>query len=447
MNVDMLGKTFKKRVFCDRWHTRNYMMSAAVVKPGIIGGMFDVQKIRKDFPILSRKAQGSKQLVYLDSAATSQKPQIVLDAMNEYYTQHNANVHRGIHTLGNESASLFQGARQKVAQFFGVDDNELILVRNTTEGINAFAYMWGEKHISEGDIVVSTEMEHHTNFVPWQQLAKRKHAAFVTVHVHENGELNLNHLEELLQTKKVKLVAVVHVSNAIGTINPIERIVEISHKYGAKVIVDGAQSASHMPVEFHKLGCDAYVFSGHKMLGPMGIGGLFVRADLLNELQPYLFGGGMINTVSAEETIFAELPDRFIAGTPDVAGTVGLAAACKYLNAVSMKEAFHHDQELVAYALEKLSAIQNVKIVGPLDSKKRCGSVAFLYNGVHAHDVAQILDSEGVAVRSGHHCTMPLHAKFGWVATTRASFNVYSTKQEIDVFIQALQKVKAVFGK
>lgn len=409
--------------------------------------MFDVQNIRKDFPILVRKLHGSKQLVYLDSAATSQKPQMMLDAMDEYYTQHNANVHRGIHTLGNESTSLFYKSRRKIARFFGADEHELILVRNTTEGINAFAYMWGERHISDGDIVVSTEMEHHTNFVPWQQLAKQKHVTFTAVRVNEHGKLDLNHLEELLKTKKVKLVAVVHVSNAIGTINPIEQIVEVAHKYGAKIIVDGAQSASHMPVDFHALGCDAYAFSGHKMLGPMGIGGLLVRAELFNELQPYIFGGGMIDTVSVEETTFAELPDRFIAGTPDVASTVGLAAACEYLNSIGMKEVFYHDQKLVAYALEKLSAIKNVKIVGPLDVRKRCGSVAFLYNGVHAHDVAQILDSEGVAVRSGHHCTMPLHAKFEWVATTRASFNVYSTKQEIDVLVQALQKVKEVFGK
>ncbi|KKS30506.1 MAG: Cysteine desulfurase [Candidatus Amesbacteria bacterium GW2011_GWA2_42_12] len=415
--------------------------------PGIIDGMFDVQKIRKDFPILSRKVQGSKQLVYLDSAATSQKPQGVLDAMNEYYTHFNANVHRGIHTLGNESTSVFQNSRQKIAQFFGADDNELILVRNTTEGLNALCYMWGEKHISEGDMIVSTEMEHHSNFVPWQQLAKRKHATFTAVHVHEHGELDLHHLEELLKTKKVKLIAVVHVSNAIGTINPIERIVELSHQYGAKVIVDGAQSASHMPVNFHKLEYDAYAFSGHKMLGPMGIGGLLVRAKIIDELQPYVFGGGMIDTVSVEETTFAELPDKYIAGTPDVASTVGLAVACGYLNTIDMKKAFQHDQELVAYALEKLSAMKNVKIVGPLDVKKRCGSVAFLYHGVHAHDVAQILDSEGVAVRSGHHCTMPLHTKFGWIATTRASFNVYSTTHEIDVLVQALQKVKVVFGK
>ncbi|MEK7458575.1 MAG: SufS family cysteine desulfurase [Patescibacteria group bacterium] len=409
--------------------------------------MFDANSMRRDFPILSRKLHRSKQLVYLDSAATTQKPRAVLDAMTEYYTQHNANVHRGIHTLGNESTGLFHQSRQQIAHFFGADENELILVRNTTEGINAFAYMWGEKHISDGDLVVSTEMEHHTNFVPWQQLAKRKRAMFTAVHVDNNGELDLNHLEKLLKTKKVKLIAVVHVSNAIGTINPIEKIVEISHKYGAKVIIDGAQSASHIPIDFHALGCDAYAFSGHKMLGPMGIGGLLIRANLFEELQPYVFGGGMIDSVSIEETTFAELPDQFIAGTPDVASTVGLAAACKYLNMVGMKEVFYHDQKLVAYALKKLSTIKNVKIVGPLNGKNRCGSVAFLYNGVHAHDVAQILDSEGVAVRSGHHCTMPLHTKFGWVATTRASFNVYSTEQEIDVFVQALQKVKVVFGK
>lgn len=407
--------------------------------------MLNVQRVRKDFPILSRKVHGTTPLVYLDSAATSQKPRQVLRAIQAYYEQHNANVHRGIHVLGDESTKMFHVARQQIAEFFGTEEQELILMRNTTEAINAFVYMWAEDHVGAGDIVVSAEMEHHSNFVPWQQLAKRKGAEFVAIHVTEQGLFDLEHLKKILSTKKVKIVAVTHVSNALGTINPIEEIVSLAHSAGAKVLVDGAQSAPHLPVNFRALGCDAFAFSGHKMLGPMGIGGLLVRRELLNELQPYLFGGGMINEVSIEHTTFADIPDRFIAGTPDVAGAVGLAAACEYLKNLGMKDVFEHDQELVAYALEKLAAIPQVTIIGPLDSKQRCGSVAFVYKGVHAHDVAQILDSEGVAVRSGHHCTMPLHMKFAWTASTRLSFNVYSTKEEIDRCVTALQKVREVF--
>ena len=410
-------------------------------------GMLNPDRVKKDFPILSRVIHENKRLVYLDSAATSQKPMAVLTAIQDYYLHHTANVHRGIHVLGDESTKMFYAARANIAAFFGADADELILMRNTTEALNGFIYMWAERHVGKGDVVVSSGMEHHSNFVPWQLLAKRKGCTFEVIPVTETGELDLKYLQKLLDGGKVKVVAFVHVSNATGTNNPVENIVKMAKKAGVITVVDGAQSAPHMPINFHALGCDVYAFSGHKMVGPMGIGGLIVRKELLKDMEPFLFGGGMINEVSLEETTFADVPDKFIAGTPDVASAVGLAAACDYLTSLDMKHVFAHDAMLVKYALEKLQNVEHVTVIGPTDASKRCGSVAFVYNSVHAHDVAQILDSEGIAVRSGHHCTMPLHKRFGWAATTRASFNVYTTKEDIDALVLALQKVKEVFKK
>ncbi|HKY74142.1 MAG TPA: SufS family cysteine desulfurase [Patescibacteria group bacterium] len=409
--------------------------------------MLNPDRVKKDFPILSRVIHENKRLVYLDSAATSQKPMAVLTAIQDYYLHHTANVHRGIHVLGDESTKMFYAARANIAAFFGADADELILMRNTTEALNGFIYMWAERHVGKGDVVVSSGMEHHSNFVPWQLLAKRKGCTFEVIPVTETGELDLKYLQKLLDGGKVKVVAFVHVSNATGTNNPVENIVKMAKKAGVITVVDGAQSAPHMPINFHALGCDVYAFSGHKMVGPMGIGGLIVRKELLKDMEPFLFGGGMINEVSLEETTFADVPDKFIAGTPDVASAVGLAAACDYLTSLDMKHVFAHDAMLVKYALEKLQNVEHVTVIGPTDASKRCGSVAFVYNSVHAHDVAQILDSEGIAVRSGHHCTMPLHKRFGWAATTRASFNVYTTKEDIDALVLALQKVKEVFKK
>lgn len=408
--------------------------------------MLNGQIIKKDFPIFKRILHGNKPLVYLDSAATSQKPQVVLDAISNYYENHNANVHRGIHVLGDESTKLFYSSRETVATFFGAKSQELILSRNTTESINLVSYAWGDKNLKKGDVVLTTEMEHHSNIVPWQQLSKRTGCEVSYIKVKEDGMLDLEDFEKKL-TKKVKLVAVVHVSNSLGTINPVKEMAVKAHKVGALMLVDGAQSAPHLPIDFKDLDCDFYAFSGHKMLGPMGIGGLLVKNNVLESMDPFLFGGGMIDTVSFENTTFAQLPDKFIAGTPDVAGVVGLAAACEYLTSLNMKEVHKQDSELVSYALSKLENIPQVTVIGPKDAKHRCGGVAFIYNGVHAHDVAQILDTEGVAVRSGHHCTMPLHQKFGWSSSTRASFSVYSSKEDIDVLVSSIKKVKTVFGK
>ncbi len=410
--------------------------------------MFDPKIIKQDFPILSVPHPSGKPLCYLDSAATSQKPNQVIDAISEYYRTSNANVHRGIHFLGDISTRAWHESRKTVASFFGADADELILVRNTTEALNLVAYSL-EESIHSGDVIISTEMEHHSNLIPWQQLAKRTGATLELIPVTPEGMLDLKWLDHRLQKtddrSKVKIIAFTHVSNTLGTVNDIEAILaRTTHNKSLITVIDGAQAAPHLPVDFHALGADFYAVSAHKMLGPMGVGGLFVKKEKLKSLKPWLFGGGMIDEVTSQDATWAEEPeDRFTAGTPDVAGIVGWAAACEYLSGLTMSDVKAHDEELVAYAIKKLSSIPEVLIVGP--SKNRCGSVAFIFKGVHSHDVAQILDSEGVAVRSGHHCTMPLHTKMGWAATTRLSFNVYSTHEEIDQLVNALAKVKEVF--
>lgn len=432
--------------------------------------MFDPLVIKSDFPILSREING-KPLVYLDSAATSQKPIQVIDAISDYYKNHNANVHRGVHTLSDESTHAWHESRKVIADFFGATDEELILVRNTTEAINAVRYGWLDSHLEKDDVTVTTIMEHHSNIVMWQEAARKANAHVKFIKLHKDGTLDLEHLREQLTLRsnsgqvneKLRMIALTHVSNALGTVNPIKEIVEMVKKAfpdastRPKIVVDGAQSAPHMPINFHDLDVDFFAFSGHKMLGPMGIGGLLVRKSIVEsgEFKPWLFGGGMISEVHTTGTVFHdEAVERFTAGTPDVASAVGLAAACKYLSDLGMKNVLLHDQELVHYAIERLSEIPELTVVGITQATipytlypipYRVGSVAFVHQGVHAHDVAQILDSEGIAVRSGHHCTMPLHEEFGWQATTRASFNVYSTKEDIDALVAGLEKVKTVF--
>jgi cysteine desulfurase/selenocysteine lyase len=410
--------------------------------------MFDPSIYQKDFPILQKKIHGNKKLVYLDNAATSQKPIQVIEAISNYYLNHNANVHRGIHQLGDESTKLFHQSRQTIADFFGSDPSELVVVRNTTEAVNQIAYTWGETHINADDVILISEMEHHSNLVPWQELAKRKSAILQFIEVTDEGKLNLDDLRFKLENLNVKLLAFPHVSNTLGTHNPAEEIVHLTHqlKPECKIFIDGAQAAPHLAVNFQKLGADFYAVSAHKMLGPMGIGGVLIKKELLENLPPFLFGGGMINEVTCDATTYAEdLEERFTAGTPDVASLVGWAAACEYLAKIGFDELQHHDQQLMNYSMMCLSEFPQVKIIGP--QTERVGSVAFLYEDIHAHDVGQILDSEGVAVRSGHHCTMPLHSKFQWQATVRISFQLYNTREDIDIFIEALKKVKTVFGK
>ena len=407
--------------------------------------MFDPQVVKKDFPILKREVNGH-QLVYLDSGATSQKPVQVLDAERIYYEKHNANVHRGAHTLGDEATHLYDVSREKVAEFIGARKEEVIFVRNTTEAINLVSYTWGLDNLKKDDVIVTTMMEHHSDMVPWQEVARRTGARVEVVGITDEGLVDLDDYAKKLKLKP-KMVALVQVSNALGTVNPVTEMTKMAHKAGALVLIDGAQAVPHMSVNVKEIGCDFYAFSGHKMLGPMSIGVLWGRMEILKKMSPFLTGGGMINEVSTTESSWAEVPEKFEAGTPNVAGSVGLMSAIEYLERLGMENVREHDKEIVEYAITELNKVQNLVILGPKNPGIRSGSVSFTYEGVHAHDIATILDSEGVAVRSGHHCTMPLHKAMGIAASVRASFNVYTTKEDIDALVKALAKVKEVFNK
>lgn len=429
--------------------------------------------IKRDFPILSKKVHG-KTLVYLDSAATSQKPRQVIEAIVDFYEKHNANVHRGIHALSEEATQLYEEARRQVGRFIGAQaPKEIVFVRNTTEAINLVAYSWGREHIGEGDEILISELEHHSNIVPWQMLAKEKGATVKYVRVTDDGKFDLRDLKSKI-SEKTKLVALVHVSNFLGTINPIQEISKIikrsdlAHtRSDLKIrgsyplfLVDGAQAVGHMPVDVKELGCDFYAFSGHKMYGPMGIGCLWARKEILENMPPFLTGGGMIEKVTKEETTFADLPDKFDAGTPNVEGVIGLAAAVKYLQKIGMENVRRHELELTKYLIASLDSSTRrrllarndgptIKIFGPITAEQRGGLVAFTVKvggkEIHGHDVAQVLDSEGIAVRSGHHCTMPMHLKLGLAATTRVSFGIYNTKEDVDKLIEALGKIQEIF--
>lgn len=407
----------------------------------------DINTIRKDFPILSRAINGHP-LVYLDNAATTHKPTVVLEAMDNYYRQHNANVHRGIHTLGDESTQAYHRARTIIAGFFETNHEQLLLTRNTTEAINLLALGWADKTISSGEVMITSLLEHHSNFVPWQQLAESKQANLEVVDVTTSAEIDLADLEKKIKAagKKLRLITLCQLSNATGSVLDVAKVVALRDRYAPKALVaiDGAQAAAVTPIRFDSSGVDAYTFSGHKLYGPMGIGGLLVSKRLLSVLEPIFYGGGMINEVSLEKTTLAIDSERFDAGTPNVAGAVGLAAALDYLQSLGIEWLQNHSQELVAYTIKSLSTLPFVTVIGP--SNHRLGSVAFVVKGVHAHDVAQILDQEGIAVRSGHHCTMPLHTHFDWTATTRASFGVYNQKSDIDALIVGLMRVAKVFS-
>jgi len=417
------------------------------------------QNIRDQFPILNKKVHHLP-LVYFDNAATTQKPQRVIDGIVEYYTNFNANIHRGVHVLAEESTSIWEQSRQEVASFFQADQQELIVTRNTTEALNILVRGWGEGNINEDDVVLVALSEHHSNFVPWQQLCLKKGAQFLTLPLAENGVINLAKTEQLFKQHKehLRVVSLHHISNTLGTVTPIADVVQLLKDLDIReqvlLSVDVAQSAAHLPIHFHDSGVDAMAFSGHKMYAPMGVGGLFVTQKRLQEFEPVLFGGGMINTVMVDETTFAsDTADRFTAGTPDVASLYGLAKACQFIKEVGWENIQKHEEELTQYALNQLHTFPEITVVGPQDVRDsqgnivRLGSVAFLYDKVHAHDVAQILDRKGVAVRSGQHCTMPLHVSQGWMATTRASFAIYNTQSEVDVMIEALKDINTVFRR
>jgi cysteine desulfurase/selenocysteine lyase len=406
----------------------------------------DPVALRADFPILQTSVHG-KPLIYLDSAATSQKPQAVIDAMDTYYREYNANVHRGIYTIGERSTAAYEAARATVARFLGAPDpHQVVFTRNATEAINLVAYSWGRKHIGRGDVIVLTEMEHHANLVPWQLLAQEKDADLEFIPITDDGRLRLDVYEVLLKLKP-KLVSFTQVSNTLGTINPVREMVEAAHAVGALVLVDGAQAVPHLPVDVIELGADFYAFSGHKMLAPTGSGALWARRELLEAMPPFLGGGEMIREVHLRRSDWNDIPWKFEAGTPDISAAIGLGAAADYLMALGMVNVREHERRLLEYALDVIPReLPSLELYGPLDPDARGGVIPFNVPGVHPHDVAQVLDRSGVAVRAGHHCTMPLHERLDLAATARASFNVYTVPSDIDTLVAGLKDVYRVFG-
>lgn len=407
-------------------------------------GLNPVQ-IRSDFPILRPHDDGSR-VIYLDSAASSQKPEAVLAAMDYYYRNDYANVHRGVYKLAECSTEAYDRARSQVARFLGVQDEaQIVFVRNTSEAINLVAYTWATATLNAGDVIVTSEMEHHSNLIPWQLAAKRTGARLEFIAIDDEGRLNLDDLDRHLAAGNVKLVAVNHVSNMLGTVNPIEVIIAKAHAAGAVVLIDGAQGAPHYAVNLDTLGADFYACSGHKMCGPMGSGVLYGKRDLLESIPPFLGGGDMIRTVGLRESTWADLPAKFEAGTPSVADAVGLGAACEYLTGIGMQEIQEHEHQLTRYAYQQLIELPDVTIYGP-PVEHRAGVIAFNIGDYHPHDVASLLDEHNVAVRAGHHCTQPLHAKLDLTASVRASFYIYNTHEDVDRLIDGLHHVRSVFG-
>jgi len=407
--------------------------------------MLDVTRIRADFPILTREVRPGVPLVYLDSTATSQKPLAVIQAMDEFYRHSNANIHRGIHVLAEEATAQYEAARQKVAKFIGAaSPRQVIFTRNTTEAINLVAYTWGRANLHAGEIIVLTEMEHHSNLVPWQILAAERDVRLEFIPVGDDGLLDLQAYQKLLELGP-RLVSFTHMSNVLGTITPAARIIQMAHQAGAVTLVDGAQSVPHFMVDVQALDADFLAFSGHKMCGPTGIGVLYGRKELLEVMPPFMGGGEMIRKVHLRSFVPNELPHKFEAGTPAIAEAVGLGEAVDYLTSTGMDAIAAHEREIVAYTLERLEEIPGVLVYGPT-AEHRGGVAAFTLAGVHPHDISQILDSQGIAIRAGHHCAMPLHEKYNLPATARASFYLYNTFQEVDKLAEAIYKVKEIFG-
>ena len=406
-------------------------------------GAFDIEAIRKDFPILARKVHG-KPLVYLDNGATSQKPQVVIDALSRYYAEENSNIHRGVHYLSERATAAYEGAREKLRRFINAPkDQEIIFVRGTTEAINLVAQSYGRAFLKAGDEIIVSAMEHHSNIVPWQMLCEQIGAHLRVIPINHDGELVLDEYRRLL-TQRTKFVSVTHVSNALGTIVPVKEIVKLAHEWGVPVMLDGAQAAPHLKIDVQDIGCDFYAFSGHKLFGPTGVGVLFGRSELLERMPPYQGGGDMISLVTFEKTHYNVLPYKFEAGTPHIAGGIGLGAAIEYLTGLNWHQVVSHEHDLLTYATDALSGIMGLKIIGT--AREKTGVISFVFDHVHAHDVGTILDQEGVAVRAGHHCAMPVMQRFGVPATTRASFAFYNTREEVDVLVRAIQRVLRVFG-
>jgi cysteine desulfurase/selenocysteine lyase len=405
--------------------------------------VLEVGRIRRDFPILARRVHG-KPLVYLDNAATTQKPQQVIDRLAKYYSDENANIHRGVHLLSVEATDTYDETREAVRRFLNAADaREIVFVRGATEGINLVAATYGRAHVGAGDEVLITEMEHHSNIVPWQMLCEEKGAHLRVVPITDSGELRLDEYERML-TPRTRLVAVTHVSNALGTINPVESLVRLAHERGIPVLIDGAQAVAHMPVDVQAIGCDFYTFSGHKVFGPTGVGVLYGRAALLDAMPPYQGGGDMIRSVTFGRTLYNDVPFKFEAGTPNIAGVSGLGAAIEYLDNVGIDRVAAYERELVAYGTEALAEIPGVRLTGTAPHK--AGILAFVMGDVHPHDIGTILDRDGIAIRAGHHCCQPLMARLGVAATVRASLALYNTRDEIDALVRSLGAAKAVFA-
>ncbi|QSQ20070.1 cysteine desulfurase [Pyxidicoccus parkwayensis] len=403
---------------------------------------FDVRKVRADFPILHQEVRG-RPLVYLDSAATAQKPQAVIDAIVRFYQHDNANVHRGVHVLSERATEAYEGARETVRRFINARDaKEIIFVRGTTEAINLVAQTYGRKHIGAGDEILITHIEHHANIVPWRMLCEQTGAVLKVIPVDERGELQLDAVDALM-TERTRILAVTHVSNALGTVTPVKELTRRAHAKGIPVLVDGAQAVTHFPVDVQDLGCDFYAFSGHKMFGPTGIGVLYGRMERLEPLPPYQGGGDMILSVTMEKVTYNRVPHRFEAGTPDLAGAVGLAAAIRYLEALGMDAVAAHDQQLLAYATKALESVPGLRIIG--QAREKSAVLSFLLDDIHPHDVGTILDREGICIRTGHHCAQPVMQYFKVPATSRASLALYNTTEDVDALVRGLHKVLEVF--
>jgi cysteine desulfurase / selenocysteine lyase len=406
----------------------------------------NISKIRQDFPILKRKVNGNKTLVYLDNAATTQKPLSVINAIYDYYMNYNSNIHRAVHQLAEEATFEYEKTREKVAKFINAQSaDEIIFTRNATEAINLVSYSWGRTNVNKDDRIVITELEHHSNIVPWQILTQEKDAKLDYIGIDNNGYLNMEDCNRYLQSDKVKLLSISHMSNVLGTIVPINEIIEMAHQKGIVVLVDGAQSVPHMPIDVQNMDCDFMVFSAHKMLGPTGVGVLYAKKEILNEMKPFIGGGDMIKEVYKHRTIYNDLPYKFEGGTPNIADVIGFGAAIDYLKKIGMHNVREHEIEITSYAIKAIAGIKDIILYGPLDTNHRGGVIAFNIGDIHPHDLATIMNDYGIAIRSGHHCAQVLMGRLDIAAASRTSFYIYNTKEEVDKFINALGEARRIF--